>query len=742
MNDDNDQDTNQGEKGKSTTTSSSGFMADSTDDFVNPFHERHASNVSSSQFAKLYCETNNNNSTEGTFQTSLASYTLNDFNNSKITTHLSAQDRKTLREDLLHSVDSLALRVFKVADIKMAQTQKLLNEEIRKVEQSHVTLESLLSDIQSTKQPYENRYFELLKEHDKVRLTCVKLNSKLDQANNTIAALRMFRNKSSMANDDDDDDGIGGNVDGTNEPLVGGDDNDDNETENHHDVFNDVAALLDDMDKKMKLKTAVSTAELALLNMFLEKLERQKLEERDKLNKDVELVRNDLFKVQQQLKENTALSGSSTTSSSSSSQFNPFGPSSDDGAASSSGQTKRGRKRTQNDPMTSGDSLSITKKQRIHDHFAGLERDYFDSRRRGTNPVEFSKQLSHVAQYSKIVPIATFRSGISAQSAAAKGYDSTDTCVCTIAFNQSSELFTVAGVSKLIQVYDYGTVLKYGHNMDEMRPLQEMSNQDRITCTSWNFWQKQMLASSDYAGSIRLWDVSTGSEIIHLKEHANVAWYVDFSRQDHNMFASCSNDRMVKLWHTTQPESTACIKTKSAVCSVKFNPVLENQLAFASSDHSIYYYDVRKLDQPLLTLVGHRKSVAEISWLSRDQLVSQSTDETIKLWHVNASLQQTQASSKPSHTRRSPIATFTGHKQIEQFVGVSAHRGYIASGSEDNACYVYSSKVGQPLLTHSFNTGQKNKDERSFVSAVCWKPDSNVIVAGNSRGFIKLLGVK
>ena len=99
--------------------------------------------------------------------------------------------------------------------------------------------------------------------------------------------------------------------------------------------------------------------------------------------------------------------------------------------------------------------------------------------------------------------------------------------------------------------------------------------------------------------------------------------------------------------------------------------------------------------------------------------------------------------------------TFRGHTNEKNFVGLANNGQYVACGSENNALYLYAKGLSQPLLHYKFdvvksalesannrtanNSGVEVEDSAEFISAVCWKPGSNVILAANSQGSIKIL---
>ncbi|KFM73674.1 E3 ubiquitin-protein ligase RFWD2, partial [Stegodyphus mimosarum] len=251
----------------------------------------------------------------------------------------------------------------------------------------------------------------------------------------------------------------------------------------------------------------------------------------------------------------------------------------------------------------------------------------------------------------------------------------------------------------------------------------------KISCISWSSYHKGMLASSDYEGTVTLWDAFTGQKVKTYQEHEKRCWSVDFNRIDTKLIASGSDDSKVKLWSTSFDHSVTSLEAKANVCCVKFNPESRFHLAFGSADHCVHYYDLRNPKQPLEVFRGHKKAVSYVKFLNSCEVVSASTDSQLKLWNVNQ-----------SHCLRS----FKGHLNEKNFVGLATDGDFIACGSENNALYIYYKGLSTQVLTFRFDTvksilekEKKEDDSNEFVSAVCWRMGSNVVVAANSQGNIK-----
>ena len=102
----------------------------------------------------------------------------------------------------------------------------------------------------------------------------------------------------------------------------------------------------------------------------------------------------------------------------------------------------------------------------------------------------------------------------------------------------------------------------------------------------------KLLATGDTDSVVRLWEASSGKEILTCKGHTNVVESVAFS-PDGEILASGSYDKTIKLWDVTTGE---CLKVlpghTESVMSVTFNPE-GNILASGSFDCTVRLWDIR-----------------------------------------------------------------------------------------------------------------------------------------------------
>ncbi|KAJ3141916.1 coatomer subunit alpha [Physocladia obscura] len=449
----------------------------------------------------------------------------------------------------------------------------------------------------------------------------------------------------------------------------------------------------------------------------------------------------------------------------------------------------------------------------------------------------FSETLSRFSKVSSFKTLARINyadklvSGVGSSGGAAASGSSC--IVSAIEFDADDRLFATAGVTKKIKIYEYESVVRdwgelFGGGSKQRRekarwlggrkraglfvadalkdedndeddssdedendelfddqnsrnfteevpryPVLEMSGRSKISWLSWNSYIKSHLASSDYEGIVSLWDSNTGVLISEFEEHEKRTWSVDFNNVDPVLLASGSDDSKVKIWSTTQSGSVQTIDSKANICSVKWNPYSSHELAFGSADHHIHYYDLRNSSEPLHVLQGHRKAVSYVKFLSRNEIISASTDSTLKLWNLGsqgppepASVSATQSSSVSSlfaplssfieanlvenltssifrksasstlnlqktsvrqtlsnlpvrnqHQYQQPqcMRSYSGHTNEKNFVGLSINSTgeFISCGSENNSVYTYFSSLSTPIINHRFGNAinTENGDE-------------------------------
>ncbi|XP_028106978.1 protein SPA1-RELATED 2-like [Camellia sinensis] len=339
----------------------------------------------------------------------------------------------------------------------------------------------------------------------------------------------------------------------------------------------------------------------------------------------------------------------------------------------------------------------------------------------------FFSGLCKYARYSKFEVRGILRNG---------DFHNSANVICSLSFDRDQEYFAAAGVSKKIKIYEFQEL--FNEAVDIHYPVIEMLNKSKLSCICWNSYIKNYLASTDYDGIVKLWDVGTGQAFSQYAEHNKRAWSVDFSQVDPTKLASGSDDCSVKLWNINERNSLCTIRNIANVCCVQFSARSTHLLAFGSADYKTYCYDLRNVSSPWCILASHEKAVSNVKFLDFETLVSASTDNTLKLWDLNKT-------NSTGLSTNACILTLKGHTNEKNFVGLSVADGYIACGSETNEVYAYYKSLDMPITSHKFGSidpisGKETDDDNGqFVSSVCWKQNSDMLVAANSSGCIKVL---
>eukprot|EP00299_Pterocystis_sp_00344_P015980 c7994_g1_i2.p1 GENE.c7994_g1_i2~~c7994_g1_i2.p1 ORF type:complete len:581 (+),score=140.67 c7994_g1_i2:57-1799(+) len=460
------------------------------------------------------------------------------------------------------------------------------------------------------------------------------------------------------------------------------------------------------LDRRKQLQDKEQDADLELLSYFLEHSKTSRLKTLESINSELEILSQDIKEVDKR-KQVTAK------------QEVP-----DDQQLSSASQS-----------LSPTDRVS-RKKQKLLSHINDLEASYFTTHSQHTansqqdpatpipdstdTPADalsvFSQSLSNLTKYSRCKVLSSFRNDSVAGMS---------NIISSIAFDRNQQLFATGGVTKKIKLFDLQTVVEKSGVVNV--PVHEISTQAKLSCLCWNTYIRSQLCSSDYHGVVCLWDAMVGSPLRLFDEHEKRVWSVDCCSHDPTRITSASDDGTVKIWSTNQSKSAITISNKTNVCSVRFNQFTPFHLAFGTADHHIKYIDIRKPTEAVAVLSGHLRAVSYVTFTTPTELVSASTDSSLKVWSVNGEC----------------LRTLKGHKNEKNFAGLSSQDDLIACGSETNQICIYNRMLSHPVVVHDLNTNEQVSDDEvsPFVSAVCWCRNSNILVAGNSQGMVNVLEV-
>ncbi|KAL9560220.1 hypothetical protein MBANPS3_000072 [Mucor bainieri] len=372
--------------------------------------------------------------------------------------------------------------------------------------------------------------------------------------------------------------------------------------------------------------------------------------------------------------------------------------------------------------MTVEDEEQLPVQRRLNERFNDLRsiyhrllspNDHINKRRKILN--DFSTSIYELTRYDQFEQIDTIDYADNTRQSSS--------IVSTIGFDRDQEYFAVGGVSKEIKIFDFNMM---GYARTGHCPLRVLACSNKISCLSWSPYVKSQLASSDYEGLIDIWDSASGRKVTTFTEHKKRAWSVNYCETNPTMLASGSDDSTVKVWSLSHNKAVHTLEQKGNVCCAKFAPNNSFYLAVGSADHHISCYDLRFPSHPMSQYIGHKKAVSYVKWLSDRDILSASTDSTLKLWDRDS---------------KKCLRSYEGHQNEKNFVGLSTDGDWISCGSECNTVFTYHKNATKPIATYTFPSND-GEDESTFVSSVCWKKDTKKLVAANSKGMIKVLSLK
>jgi WD40 repeat protein len=241
-----------------------------------------------------------------------------------------------------------------------------------------------------------------------------------------------------------------------------------------------------------------------------------------------------------------------------------------------------------------------------------------------------------------------------------------------------------------------------------------------------------MLASSDDDGTVRLWDVTDPARSRPLGQpqaaSTGIVYSVAFAPGGHTL-ASSSADGKVLLWGIADPAHPRTLGQPqaggTAVLAVAFSPD-GHTLAGSDSDGTIRLWDVADPAQPRplgRPLTGAAAAVWSVAFgPDGHTLASGSLDGTVRLWDV----------ADPARPRPlgSPLTGGTAVAAVA--LGPDGHT--LASGSADGTVRLWD--VTNPA--HPRPLGSPLTGSTAVVASVAFSPDGHTLASGSLDGTIRL----
>ena len=177
--------------------------------------------------------------------------------------------------------------------------------------------------------------------------------------------------------------------------------------------------------------------------------------------------------------------------------------------------------------------------------------------------------------------------------------------------------------------------------------------------------------------TIHIWNATKGGKILHYDSHygllpqfsvSAVAWSPDGTR-----IASTCGDKTLRIWNATTGRPISTIKVASDwVSDIAWSPVGQ-RLALANGNHTAQILDINT--GAIVTYKGHQGNVRAIAWSPDGTLVATaSNDTTVQIWDA----------ANGKH-----IYTYCEHAHWATSVAWSPDGKRIAAGSNDKTVHVW-----------------------------------------------------
>ncbi|MDV3351947.1 hypothetical protein QGP82_24890 [Leptothoe sp. LEGE 181152] len=293
-----------------------------------------------------------------------------------------------------------------------------------------------------------------------------------------------------------------------------------------------------------------------------------------------------------------------------------------------------------------------------------------------------------------------------------------------LAFNpKNPQMLASADYNGIIRLWDL-------HRSPTVHPPQILQNQQHDVHTLAFSPDGKILAASGADCTIHLWsniDQSNLSSRI-LGHHDQNITSVAFN-WDGTILASGSDDGKIKLWNLdnqSEDESVAVLRGhQAAVKAVAFSPDRQSGylLASGSKDKLVNLWDIRD-NTCLKVLIRHADVVRSVAFSPDGQwLASGGEDKNIVLWDLR-DLKQVEE-----------LETLLAHKDSVHSVAFSQDGQWLASGSEDQTICLWElaavnqkvSRLKERLKGHSYG-----------VSAVAFSPDNQLLASSSWDKTIRL----
>ncbi|MGD9229948.1 MAG: caspase family protein [Desulfobacterales bacterium] len=260
-----------------------------------------------------------------------------------------------------------------------------------------------------------------------------------------------------------------------------------------------------------------------------------------------------------------------------------------------------------------------------------------------------------------------------------------------------------------------------------------------------------MVVSGSQDNTVKVWDVTSGREIVTLKGHKNMVWSVDFS-PDGNFVISGSRDGFLILWDILSGKKIRTMGgNKGQILTVKFHKSGKYALS-GSNAAELKLWDL-KSGRAVRIFKGHTKHIKSLDFSPDGKyIVSGGSDKSVRVWNIRSG---------------KSVRTFSRHTNEVKFVRFINGGKHIVSEGYDSlriwdrstgreikvfkreplsASCLALSPDGKKILDNNLNfvnlangrTIKKMKESYLVINSAAFSPDGARVIAGSDKQLVLL----
>jgi WD40 repeat protein/Flp pilus assembly protein TadD len=251
-----------------------------------------------------------------------------------------------------------------------------------------------------------------------------------------------------------------------------------------------------------------------------------------------------------------------------------------------------------------------------------------------------------------------------------------------------------------------------------------VSGSKQITIRAHKTWisdvafspDSKLIVSGNRDGTIKVWDASTGAELVPLRGHNEWINDVKFS-PDSKRIVSCSDDNTVKVWDAATGNELMTLRGhEDWIYSASFSPD-GKRIVSGSDDKTVKVWDV-ETGAELMTLQGHEEYVHSVLFSpDGERIVSGDVGGVVRVWDA---------------VIRPEITTLRSHDAGDEAgrIAYSPDGKRIISANRDETIKVWDVETGAELMTLRGHEG--------FIWSASFSPYSKRIVSGSGDKTVKV----